>query len=71
MSTVCSPSLHNRFFFADLRPEPAIISTVDSSCACAGILTCHQQQALIAWVMIFVTFIICDLIDISIDALLA
>ncbi|XP_046638766.1 uncharacterized protein LOC124318103 isoform X1 [Daphnia pulicaria] len=37
---------------ADLRPEPAIISTVDSSCACAGILTCHQQQALIAWINI-------------------
>ncbi|XP_046638752.1 uncharacterized protein LOC124317895 [Daphnia pulicaria] len=39
-------------FIADLRPEPAIISTGISSCACAGILTCHQQQALIAWINI-------------------
>jgi hypothetical protein len=69
MSTVCSPSLHNLFFFADLKPEPAIISTGISSCACA-VIDLSPATSPHRLGMIYVTFITCDLLNISIDALL-
>jgi hypothetical protein len=35
---------YNLFLFADLRPEPAIVTTRSKSFIACACITCHQQQ---------------------------